>query len=137
MKVLVVGLFAGLFIAAGSSSSRATDALSRLDATSQSSELTPKAGFFPDALEPGLGTVSKRIWEASYLESLRGATRGDPITIELTEGNFATGMVQRIEYRAGGVCLVGGILTSPEAGRFFFQKQSAPGVAGDFFGVVE
>ncbi|HLP78500.1 MAG TPA: cadherin domain-containing protein, partial [Candidatus Paceibacterota bacterium] len=61
----------------------------------------------------------------------------DPIRIELMQGEWASGTVQHAEHKGDELVYISGTLTEPEAGRFFFQKQTRAGMAGDFVGVIE
>jgi len=79
----------------------------------------------------------KRAWDAGYLASLSRVARGEAIRFELVAGEFASGTVRHTEFRDGQLIHLAGDLTVPEAGRFFFQQQTAPGQAGAFAGVVE
>jgi len=79
----------------------------------------------------------KRAWDPKYLAGLSNAAEGDAIRFELVAGEFASGTIQHAEHKNGELTFVSGQLTTPESGRFFFQKQSMPGKAGDFVGVVE
>lgn len=79
----------------------------------------------------------RRDWNSDYLKTFMHTPTNAPVRVELTAGAVATGSVRFIERRDGEVIFVTGTLTEPEAGRFFFQKQSEPGKQGDFAGVVE
>ena len=59
------------------------------------------------------------------------------IRFELVNGEFASGTVSFTQQKEGELIHIAGQLTAPEPGRFFFQKQTRPGVAGSFVGVVE
>ncbi len=78
-----------------------------------------------------------RLWDPEFLVGLRRASEGDAIRFELVDGERAAGAIRHLEYRNGEPIYVAGQLNAPEAGRFFFQKQTLPGKAGDFVGVVE
>ena len=109
----------------------------------------PPAPSPATAPPPGAGTVApatttaaavsprKRPWDYQFLAGLRGAAEGGAIRFELVGGEFAAGTIRHLERRDGAVVYVGGDLAAPEAGRFFFQAQSLPGLAGDFVGVIE
>ncbi len=56
---------------------------------------------------------------------------------ELVGGAIASGKLRHMERRGGDLVYVTGELAEPEPGRFFFQRQTRPGVAGGFVGVVE
>ena len=79
----------------------------------------------------------KRAWDTQWIASLGGASEGDAIHFELLNGENAEGSIRFIQRQAGTVTYVTGSLTAPESGRFFFQKQTVSGNAGDFVGVVE
>ena len=83
------------------------------------------------------GGQRKRAWDYSFLASLRNVARGAGIRFELVAGEFAAGIVRHTEFHEQELTYVAGELTAPESGRFFFQKQTGPGKAGDFAGVVE
>lgn len=82
-------------------------------------------------------SLRKRAWDPQFLAQLSNAAEGDPIRFELVNGEWASGTIQHAEHKNGELTYVSGPLTAPEAGRFFFQKQSLPGKAGEFVGVVE
>jgi autotransporter-associated beta strand protein len=104
---------------------------------------TPGATAHSPAAEPATDPAAaaapdrKRAWDARYLASLSRVARGDAIRFELVAGEFAGGTVRHTEFRGGELVHLAGALTTPEPGRFFFQKQSEPGKAGEFAGVVE
>lgn len=81
--------------------------------------------------------VARREWDPAWFESLRGAVAGDPVSFELVNGARASGVIRFLRQENNEVVYVAGDVTSPERGRFFFQKQSMPGVAGSYVGVVE
>ncbi len=81
--------------------------------------------------------LRKRAWDRGYLASLGHPSEGTPIRFELVAGRFASGTVRLADVRNGILMRVSGDLSQPEAGRFFFQRQTEPGKAGDFAGVVE
>ncbi len=83
------------------------------------------------------GPPRKRAWDPQFLPGLRNAAEGDPIRFELVDGEWAEGAIRHLTHQDGEVIYVAGQLTAPETGRFFFQKQTMPGNAGDFVGVVE
>jgi alpha-tubulin suppressor-like RCC1 family protein len=85
----------------------------------------------------GKDPARKRPWERGFLASLAQAAKGDRLSFELVGGEFASGTIGYLDGTNGQVIYVSGKLTEPEAGRFFFQKQSRAGVAGEFVGVVE
>ncbi len=110
---------------------------------------SPVAAAMPLASNGGPGTLStnttqaipsspkKRAWDPQFLAQLNNAAEGDPIRFELVNGEWASGTIQHAEHKNGELTYVSGPLTAPEVGRYFFQKQSLPGKAGDFVGVVE
>jgi hypothetical protein len=83
------------------------------------------------------GQPPRRAWDYNYLASLSNAAPGTPIRFELEAGSFAAGTIQHAEYTNDELTYVSGVVTQPESGRFFFQKQTLPGKQGDFAGVVE
>ena len=78
----------------------------------------------------------KREWDYNYFSSLTNASPGSPIRFVLTDGVFATGAIHHLEHTHGEWHYVSGELTSPEPGRFFFQKQTLSGKQGDFAGML-
>jgi hypothetical protein len=79
----------------------------------------------------------RRRWDPEFLPSLGHPAQGTPIRFELAGGRFAVGVVALAEVLNGELIRVSGTLTEPEKGRFFFQKQTLPGKAGDYVGLVE
>jgi hypothetical protein len=90
---------------------------------------------FKSALLPN--GEKRRLWDSTFFATLDGTSEGNPIHFELAGGEVASGTVRHVERSEAGVIHVSGQLDSPESGRFFFQKQSAPGKAGEYAGVVE
>ena len=132
--------------------SRASDASPVAVAGAQPTGTGPGAGPVPaqatpgDPTAPDVATVPQtaaapstrsRAWDPGYLASLRRVSRGEVIRFELVGGEFASGTVRHTEFHDGELLYLAGELTAPEAGRFFFQKQTLPGKAGEFAGVVE
>src|SRR5437773_996701 len=76
-------------------------------------------------------------WETNFLVRLRDAAEGDPIRFSLPGDRTAVGKIGHLQRTGREVVYVSGQLAEPEAGRYFFQRQTMPGVAGDFVGVVE
>jgi hypothetical protein len=124
-------------------------------ATQNLAQATPPAGAadLPPAAAPAATTAAatalaatsstapaaprKRVWERGYLSSLGRPAAGEAIRFELVGGRFAAGTIRHVETRGGELILVSGEIASPEAGRFFFQKQTEPGKAGEFAGLIE
>ncbi|HNQ72869.1 MAG TPA: cadherin domain-containing protein [Verrucomicrobiota bacterium] len=79
----------------------------------------------------------KRAWDRDFLTNLRSTRQGAPIRFQLLGDQWASGTIQYLQRTNGQVLYVSGILTQPEAGKFFFQSQTRAGKAGDFVGVVE
>lgn len=79
----------------------------------------------------------KRPWDTNFLAKLGPAFEDTPIQFELLNGEKAAGTIQRRQSSGAELVYVSGQLTVPSPGRFFFQKQTLPGVAGPFVGVVE
>jgi hypothetical protein len=50
---------------------------------------------------------------------------------------MAGGIISHLQRMGGETIYVSGHLSKPEIGRYFFQKQTCAGVAGDYVGVVE
>ena len=94
------------------------------------------AGLPPPAAQTN-GTPRKRPWDSGFISRLGRPQEGDALRFELTSGIIASGTVRHADYRDGALVGVSGELAAPEAGRFFFQRQTLPGKAGDFAGVVE
>ncbi len=79
----------------------------------------------------------KRPWDSRFLDGLQSAKEGEPLRFELVNGEVGSGTIRSLERKGGEIIRIAGDLKTPEGGRFFFQKQTLPGVAGDFVGVVE
>lgn len=58
------------------------------------------------------------------------------ISFPLPDGTTANGIVEMIDRDATGTLFVQGRLTTPSPGSYFFQRQTAEGVAGPFVGNV-
>src|SRR5260221_1243597 len=86
---------------------------------------------------PQKAPPQKRLWDPQFLAGMQTAGEGDAIRFELVDGQWASGTLRSLERRGGEVIRVSGQLTDPEVGRFFFQKQTLPGLAGGFLGGVE
>ncbi|MGO8678611.1 MAG: immunoglobulin domain-containing protein [Limisphaerales bacterium] len=100
----------------------------------------PEAALSTGAAARAASTAAalrKRPWDPSFLDSLDRAAAGDPIRFELVNGETARGAVRQAQRDGRSLICVSGELTAPERGRFFFQKQTRPGRAGDYAGVVE
>jgi alpha-tubulin suppressor-like RCC1 family protein len=80
--------------------------------------------------------LRKRPWDSQFFLTLASLKKGDAIRFELIQGEVASGKLLFVQRTNGTVLGVAGELIEPQAGRFFFQKQTIPGVAGDFVGVV-
>jgi alpha-tubulin suppressor-like RCC1 family protein len=85
----------------------------------------------------GLPAVRRRAWDRTFLSGLARAGRGSPITFELLDGELASGEIGYLATTNHEVLYVSGTLARPEPGRFFLQKQTRAGVAGEFVGIVE
>ena len=96
-----------------------------------------QAGVVPPAASGGKDAPRKRPWDPEFLKTLRNAAQGEAVRFELVGGQWAEGTVRLAQHKDGELIHIAGLLTAPEAGRFFFQKQTRAGVAGDFVGVVE
>src|SRR5690606_22953371 len=57
-------------------------------------------------------------------------------TIPLPGGGTAVGRVTLVQHDGDGLLLVQGDVTAPEAGKFMFQRQTEPGVAGPLVGHI-
>lgn len=82
-------------------------------------------------------SVPAQIPIVGLLYKLSQVSEGQAIEFELADGKIARGTVRYKELQAGDLIYVSGDLTEPEAGRFFCQKQTGLGKAGDYVGVVE
>ncbi|HLH52977.1 MAG TPA: immunoglobulin domain-containing protein [Verrucomicrobiae bacterium] len=80
--------------------------------------------------------VRKRPWDARYLSTLSGMGPGSPIQFELVDGEMARGIVGAVRRSGSEVVRISGEISEPAKGNFFFQKQTMPGVAGEFVGLV-
>lgn len=98
---------------------------------------TPVAPQLTAAIPSGQATPGRRAWDPRFLEGLRGASAGNPVSFELLEGELAGGQIDQVHYRSNRVLRVSGTLQTPQPGRFFFQFQTTPGKAGDYVGLVE
>ncbi|HLH53380.1 MAG TPA: cadherin domain-containing protein [Verrucomicrobiae bacterium] len=81
--------------------------------------------------------IAKRTWDTNFLSTLGQVYEGKAIRFELLNGEMAVGEILRQQSREGQLTYISGQLTQPVPGRFFLEKQSMPGVAGPFAGVIE
>lgn len=65
---------------------------------------------------------------------LDDAVQENLFQMTLPDGRGARGEIARIRHENGQVSSVEGRLELPEPGRYFFQRQTVPGVAGDWVG---
>ncbi|MEO7319101.1 MAG: M12 family metallo-peptidase, partial [Chthoniobacteraceae bacterium] len=72
---------------------------------------------------------------SDFLKKLIDAS-GTRATFTLPDGRAAAGTVELVQRDADGVLLVQGRLSQPEAGFYFFQRQTVDGVAGAMVGNV-
>lgn len=79
----------------------------------------------------------KRAWPRGFIANFSESVEGDAIDFELVDGKRASGRIGSIERSSKKVIYLSGRLNNPEPGRFFFQRQTKPGKAGDFVGVIE
>ena len=77
---------------------------------------------------------SARDWDPKFLSGLTGKGAGSPLRFELTDGDWAEGTINHVERVGDEVVYVGGKLSLPEAGRFFFRRIPATSTV---VGVVE
>ncbi len=70
-----------------------------------------------------------------FLERILAAD-ASAVTVVLPGGGTAKGRVSSIQRDADGLLLIQGKVTHPEAGRFMFQRQTAPGKAGALAGFI-
>ncbi len=82
-------------------------------------------------------TVTSRPWHTNFFATLGSVFEGKAIQFELVNDQMASGTILRQRSQGPELIYVSGQLTSPATGRFFFQKQTMPGIAGPFVGVVE
>jgi len=101
------------------------------------SPAVPLSSVSTNLAAPPSEPLHKRAWDSGYLVSLGHPAEGSPIRFELVAGVYASGSIRHVELRNGELILISGELATPEAGRFFFQKQTLPGKAGDYAGVIE
>jgi autotransporter-associated beta strand protein len=81
--------------------------------------------------------ANKRTWDTNFFAALKNAASGDPIRFKLVAGKIASGKISRVDRGEAEPVFISGEFDKPEAGRFFFQKQTLPGIAGASVGVVE
>lgn len=74
--------------------------------------------------------------DAKFLSQVMKPGDGSAVSFELPGGKKAEGKVEYSRAENGKVVMAQGKLTAPEAGFFFFQKQSMDGKAGSMVGVV-
>jgi autotransporter-associated beta strand protein len=79
----------------------------------------------------------KRAWQTNFLSGFIHVPEQRPISFQLLSGKVASGTLKHVERSGAEVLAVSGELTEPVPGRFFFQKQTMPGIAGEFVGVVD
>ena len=79
----------------------------------------------------------QRPWDTKYLANLGAIAEGEATQFELVEGRMAVGTICHVRREKGEIVFISGQISDPEIGRFFFQRQTEKGVAGDFVGVVE
>ncbi len=61
---------------------------------------------------------------------------GTAASFQLPDGRSASGTVEMLRRDSKGILLAQGRLSSPEAGFYYFQRQTIPGVAGEMVGIV-
>ena len=88
-------------------------------------------------LPPWFRNPERHAWDPSWLQQFAGKPAPTPARFELTDGRIAEGEVQHVREEDGAVVFVGGRLTSPEEGTFFFRKQEFSSAAGSHVGVVQ
>lgn len=113
---------------------------SALNVCRASTDGTQRTNICPDHAHEEARTANesrRRRWDPGFLPSLGHPAQGTPIRFELVGGRFAVGVVALAEVLNGELIRVSGTVTEPEKGRFFFQKQTLPGKAGDYVGLVE
>jgi hypothetical protein len=85
----------------------------------------------------GIPARRRGAWDGAFFSSLTHAATNDPIEIELPDGTMVSGKLTDLASRHGEVSYASGILSNPDGGRFFFQKQTVSGFAGEFVGIIE
>nr|WP_226894948.1 cadherin domain-containing protein [Luteolibacter marinus] len=70
---------------------------------------------------------------ANFLDT---SVRGGIWSVQLPDGRATKGEVTAMDHDADGIVRVEGRLIEPEAGRFFFQRQTVEGVAGHLVGNI-
>jgi hypothetical protein len=113
-----------------------TGALSQIQSRSNTTRASPR-GTSPGSATASNDSRKRRAWDPNFLASLRDAAEQSAIQFALLDGQMAFGKISRLKHANGEVIHVSGSISQPEAGRFFFQKQTMPGVAGNFVGLVE
>ena len=134
---LALGLFTGIALWIRGTSPDLETRAGRADPASQPGQL---AGKPPAALLPAKAPVFPRP-EMRRTEGLpadfpAGAVQGQRFGMTLPDARMAAGVISAIRHEDSEVAYFEGRLDSPEPGRFFFQRQTVPGVAGDWVGHI-
>src|SRR5581483_6691802 len=73
--------------------------------------------------------LRKRAWDRKFLDNLSGARVGGNLRFPLVDSQIASGVITELEQGHGQFLIVSGKLSEPEPGRFFFHRQTRPGLA--------
>src|SRR5436190_5598920 len=89
------------------------------------SPLLASSSQFDPGINPYAGSLreagkSKRPWDVDFLPGLPSPNSGAAIRFELTRGLMAVGALRVADFRDGELIFVSGVLSEPEAEKFFF-----------------
>src|SRR6266850_1702734 len=123
-------------------SSATTGATTNPTAVNLASVPSQKSREFDSNVNPYAGALKepgkfRRAWDANFIKQFQNGQSGDPIRFELSDGRIAVGTIRVVQMRDGEISYVGGELTEPETGRFFFSTPPTEGKAGKAVGVIE
>lgn len=91
----------------------------------------------PASSPPAPAPAARRIWSGEELQRWLNARPGETVAFALADGRKARAVLKQLRVQDGRVIYAAGSLSAPEAGTFFFQRQTVAGLAGDFVGIVE
>lgn len=134
---LALGLFTGIALLIQGTHPEEGASATRVDPSSPAGRL---AGKSPQALLPAKAPALPGK-QARQAETLPPEFPGDSIKeqrfdMTLPDGRKAAGEISSIRHENSRVFWFEGRLASPEPGRFFFQRQTVPGVAGEWVGHI-
>jgi hypothetical protein len=134
---LALGLFMGIALLTQGTKPESEAAESRADQIIPSGRL---AGTSPHAVLPAKAPGMPGM-QAGRARALPPGFPGDSVqeqrfSMTLPDGRKAAGPISAIRHEDGQVATFEGRLASPEPGRFFFQRQTVPGVAGEWVGHI-